>query len=437
MRLNLQAGVALLDQAVVSGANFIFLIAAAKCLPIEQFGTLSLAWIVMNIVLSFHMAGILQPLAIMMPASNDRQRTSHIRLLNAIHWWVIAVLGGFAVVAWFLPAMGCLVSAIILCTAVRQGCEFRRRVHYNSDNTVGALYVDLLVNLPVILVGLYLIFHPTSLALEVLVLIPASAASVAWIATSFGAIGRDTTDLASPIETVAGVSTKGIPDEARRIRLGHWQYGKWSILNQVLFHAGAQMLPFMVAGILGLREAAAMAAARSIMGITNIFFSGMEAYAIPRARRAFIAGGWIAIKQELLSVSGLFAVTVFPFLVACLLVPKPIMALLLSHEYLEYSWVLQTYAMSYMFLTIWYIASFGLFAMGLPQVATVATAINAGIMLSSGIAVVHWRGLPGALALVCLATLILAVTGVVGVMLAARRSQRGQGGIASQSLEKT
>ncbi|MEL6926614.1 MAG: hypothetical protein AAFO94_21420, partial [Bacteroidota bacterium] len=79
-------GVVLVDQAIVSGGNFVLGILLTRFLGLDHYGVYTLLWMVLLVALSLNHAFISQPLLSLGPQEEDQR--SYLHHLQWIQWGV-------------------------------------------------------------------------------------------------------------------------------------------------------------------------------------------------------------------------------------------------------------------------------------------------------------------------------------------------------------
>lgn len=375
-------GLALIDQALISGTGFLLTITAAKCLVMSDFGVFSLAWTALLFCSGIHQSLILQPLAVLYAEFAPEQANAYLRTLERFHVWIFLLALPAILAALLLPAWGGLIAATALAAILRQAVEHERRVAYARHDGPRALLIGCASNLPLVVAAAWFWIEPATLSCEIIMSAIAVPAAMGWfVGRILLSQARDSSDRMSPSPAHA-----------------HWTFGKWALVSTLAQYAGNQAYPFLIAGMLGLREVAALTLMRSIVGVTNVFASGIEAWWTPRARTAFVIGGWPALSHWKRRLELGFLLGIGSTLALCCLGAEPLIRYIAPSDYADYAWLLQTLALVWG-IGLWSrIDAMALQAMKRPQSGTLSNAIVACFTIAAGPALVAHAGLFGVVA---------------------------------------
>ncbi len=400
------AVLALFDQALVSGTSFLMLIASARLMPTEEFGRLFLAWTAILFGGMVQQALLLQPLAALYAEIDAKSQPSYLYDLDQLHRKVLIffVLASAALMAAEVPAY---ISAAVLLSPLRAGAEFHRRAAYVCHQSANALKIDSASWAPVLCLAAYGMVSGTSITAEVPLLAMAGASLLGWIAG---------------ICTHARTRPQHTHDRAYT-RAQHWIFGKWVLLGSVSTYAASQLLPFFIAGLLGLVEVAAFGAARSIIGATHVIMAGLDAYGTPRARSAYLNGGWPALLRLTTFIGLAYALTITPILVLCAFAAPYVLSYLIGPEYIGFAWVLQAVSAIYAFTAAQRLLNLILNALKEPRVGAVAYVLVALLSVTLSYPVIQAWGLHGAVAILAGNSILALVICLGGVAYIRRRSR--------------
>ncbi len=377
------AGLALADQALVSGTNFLHLIAAARCLSVEDFGMFSLAWAVLQCAGSIHTSLVLQPLVVLFPEYSQAVARRYLVRLEHLHLGLFLLLLPGGIAALVLPTLAPLILATVGIIIFRLGAEHERRVAYVLADGPRACALDTATYLPLFLLTGWWWWHPW----------PATPDLLIWPATGSAALGW----LAGRILLRPARMASSHDAQPPAIAREHWAFGKWVLLNALSSYIGNQIYPFLLAGYLGLREVAALAAARSVIGATHVVLMGFSAYGTPKARQQFVQQGWPGLRAAMAGMSLITAMLVLPFLVACAIWPQAILTAFLGPAYADCAWIFRWFAGLYLLIAINALLSMTLQALKEPRAGSLAAGLAAIITLCAGPWIVQQGGIQGVL----------------------------------------
>lgn len=396
-RHNRSVLIALVDQAIISGTSFLHLIAAARCLTMEDFGAFNLAWAILLFMGSIHHALILQPLAVLFAEYAPQPAKAYLFRIEQWHRWLPMLILPAGIGAALFPTW----AGIILTTAIsclfRMASEHERRTAYVLNDSGRALVIDSICYGPLGIAAAWCLWRPMPLTIEIVILAPALPALAAWLAGIW---------LFKPAR---------IPDNGTKPEhpiLAHWNFGKWALLSTIAMYASSQIYPFLIAGYLSLREVAQLAASRSILGIVNVIYSGLEAYYIPQTRRSFVEGGWQNLKRTIFIMTLVHLFLLLPIVGFFMLFSRFLLGLIYpSDGYTEGAWMLELMAIIFIFQIANRIPGIALNAMKQPQYGALAYISAAMATVALGPTVVQVWGVQGAIAAIGInAAVIAAIT---------------------------
>lgn len=90
----------------------------------------------------------------------------------------------------------------------------------------------------------------------------------------------------------------------------NWQFGRWALASQLIGCGMPYLLPWIVAASSGAEAAGLLGAAGTIVGVGNMFVTGICNYLSPRAARAWVDGGVTELMGVLRKTAVLFLLVV-------------------------------------------------------------------------------------------------------------------------------
>jgi len=219
-RWGLKAGWSLVDQAIVSGANFVVGILLARWLLPRDYGAFALVFSIFIFALGVFIALVLEPMSVIGPASFKSCIKRFLMAEFLIGIIVSLVLAGLLLVATlflsffdnsFIPAMVGLALAIpfmLLLWFVRRACYLESHPEISVVGSV--IYALLLV------VGLFVCRSTVGISvLNVFVLFAVS--SLVAVFVPWKLLGM----------SVADIRLGNLRNDLIMIAVGNWRYGKW------------------------------------------------------------------------------------------------------------------------------------------------------------------------------------------------------------------
>ena len=129
-------------------------------------------------------------------------------------------------------------------------------------------------------------------------------------ATAWGAIG-----VATFVILVAWYVSRGPKIEFKRERLAedwklNWSFGKWAVAGQFVGSLPVYLLPWLLLLSAGSEGTGYFAACMTLVGVANIFNTGMLNFLTPRAAKVYVEQGAVGLKRLMVRMYGSFLVVV-------------------------------------------------------------------------------------------------------------------------------
>lgn len=274
---------ALVDQVVVSGSNFLTVLALGRLLPEESFGTFSLAMMACLFLANLHRAVLTQPMNVL-GASETKQQLSK-RLAGVLKFHMLAAPMAAVVLAtvaaFFFPSAAVLVASIAYLSSYGLQ-EVIRRYWYTRGEIAKALANDLIsyAGQLLLIAVLWLTNHIT-----------VWAAFAAMAATSFLAFAFGLYQL------------ENLPREEatspQQLMSQHWPMARWLALTVLAVWGAGQVYPFLMAP-LGPIAIASFAACRNLLNVTGLIVQTVGNYLPARGAALLREHGTIAFRRHVL-----------------------------------------------------------------------------------------------------------------------------------------
>ena len=314
---------AILDQVMVSGANFLGGILLARAFGMYEFGRFSLAWMFVEFFGSLQFATIIQPM-LTIGAKQAKDDTN--RYYQAVIAQQAAACMLFGFLAWLGTTLaGWLFSdpefhrlGLPLCAAVityQLHCFFRR-YFFARDRVLAALCTDALRFAAQIVATAALLFGWPD----------ATAAAGIWIVAA-----------ACSLSAIQGVCFFGRlrwnTASFRSVAARHWEFSKWLLPSALMFWMTSQGFLVMSGLALGAAATGAMRAALSITGVLHIVLLALDNFAPVRAARALHLGGPAALRRYLAHLAVLTGVLTMATVTLISIAPGYVVHLLYGQQY--------------------------------------------------------------------------------------------------------
>lgn len=256
---------AIFDQALVSGANFLTNVLLARTLGLREYGVFALSWIAVLFVTSLQYAFVITPMMSVGPKQTNESRPSYFGAV-LIHEFAFATMaalllgGGVLLSTHFFPAWGVgpLAWPIAFASFAYMLQDFLRRYFFCVGKAKWALVTDIVsyvTQLP--LLALLLYSHRTSLA------------TVLWIIGGTSLLGF--LGCLRLLERIS-VSVAALRDVAWR----HWTISRWLAPSAFLQWGAGNLFAMAAPVYYGAAASAVLRAAQNIVGVSHIWFLGLE-----------------------------------------------------------------------------------------------------------------------------------------------------------------
>lgn len=374
----------LLEQGLISGANFIALLLLARHLEPREFGVFSFAWLALQFTINIHRSAVVVPFVIYTARSGGLELDGGAwRQLNAA-----AILIGFSVLAaggWALPRLGgpaWMGTSIFLAAAFvgpSLGYEFRRRWLIQSDRygravMVGGAYCTIIV------VGVLVTSKQGNLFGAVAAFVTAN--SVGW----------------GLAKVLAPKLPHGTPTSFVVFIRRLFGFIGWSVMGNLAYNGYYHVPPLLLGAIAGPVPVATFQALRSFMQPLATISTAIDNFDKPRAARALAAQGVAGLKIALAGTTGALIGFSGPYLVTMLVAGGKMVEVVYGHRYGDPRSVLAWLAAMHVATIAAYPLETSLLLMGRPQLVFKGRAIAAAAGIGACAVLVPRWGINGTLA---------------------------------------
>ena len=203
-----------------------------------------------------------------------------VQVLAACAGWVsMEVVPSLVVLLVFLPA-------ILMREIVRHYC-------FTHSENINVLGIDLAISV-----------------LQIVALLGLGYWGLLTGATAWGTIG-----VATALTLGAWYISRGPKIEFKRERLAedwklNWSFGKWAVSGQFVGSLPMYLLPWLLLLSAGSEGTGYFAACMTLVGVANIFNTGMLNFLTPRAAKVYVEHGVAGLKRLMLRMYGSFLLVV-------------------------------------------------------------------------------------------------------------------------------
>jgi O-antigen/teichoic acid export membrane protein len=384
-----KGSLAVLDQGLFSGANFLINILLARWLLPEQYGAFAVALSIFYLLAGFHTAVLTEPMMVFGAGKYREQFRKYLGMLLYGHWAISALiallLGGAAVVMSRLgsPTMGQALAGLAVASPFLLLLWLARRVPYVEMQPQWAV-VGSGVNLLITLAGLFLLWRLGLLSsLSGLVLFGAASA-VASLAMLL--------HIKPQVAGFVGNPTPGM------VLADHRSYGSWNILAFAAYWASGQVLMLLIPVFLGLAASAAVAATWNLYRPVSIFMQSLDLVLLPTFSR-WVDQGMPApeMRRRITHLALLLGGAVALYGLILTLAAKPVLHLLYAGKYDEHRMLVGLFGVSSAASTVTGKFVLALKANGRTEVVSKIWGLSAALVMLGAFPLIKIGGLEGAL----------------------------------------
>jgi len=322
-----RGALALLDQGLISGANFVVGILLARSLAPGDYGAYAMAFEVFLFLTIVYSALILEPLSVFGPSVYQNSNREYIGILMQIHLLLATtIFAGLGICVWVLERIlphGRLAPALVG-VAIAAPCVLlfklaRRGFYVNLSPRQAAM--GAMIYATVVLGGLLAFSHYGLLSPFFAFLLMAAGAAVT-----------------APVMLVRlGVSLKlrNARFKATEVIRRHWRYGRWALGSAIaIWFSGAIYYP-LLGSLHGLADAGALKALMNFSSPVGQAFAAMSLLSLPYAARVHHRGESGNRHHLAAKLAAIYAGGTTLYWLAIVFLRQPIVHHLYAGKYME------------------------------------------------------------------------------------------------------
>ena len=398
-----KGSLAMLDQGLISGSNFLLTILLARWLAAEQYGAYALALSIFLLLAEVHNSLVSEPMTVFGPSAHADHRREYLGAVLKIEVLLglafVAVLGLSAATAHCLGAPRAFASALAGLT-FSAPCVFVMwiaRYAFYVRQAPGSAALGGLLYGTLVLGGTLLVFRNGLLS-------PFTAFAV----TAFGAVVTALFMLVRLGPVLTGKSSPSLKSVWRQ----HWHYGRWVLGTAAMRWIPGNILFALTGSLLGMAEVGAL---RALMNLPSPLLQAVSS--LSNLFQPYIAGiygkeGRVGTRGPVNLVSLLYVGGGVLYWILVTGWRRPIWGLLYGGKFLEHTFLVPWVTLGVLFFVASYGPAIGLRAIQSPSSVFAAYSTSGIVAIASGVAATWLFGLPGTVASYILsgATLFVAVT---------------------------
>jgi len=384
-----KGGLAVFDQALISGSNFVISVLLARWLVPGEYGAYAVAFGIYVMLTLVYQALVLEPMGVFGGSVFRSNLRGYLGSLLSIHVFFSVAICFALIIAWAVAhrldpggAMAGALAGIAIASPCLLLFALARRTFYVELSPAPAA-IGALIYSTVVLALLYFVYRRALLSPFVAFLLIGAGGLITGLVLMFG--------------LRSALSASGPAPHVREAWGRHWRYGRWAIAGSV-----AAWLPSYIYYPLlsSFKSTAESGQLKALMNLTMPFEQTKGALLmllLPYAARVMERDGRhgtriLGLKLTLLSVG--LAVSYWAVIIP---LHKPVFHLLYSNRYTEVAYLLPALALGQIFWSGTFGPSVALRAMESPSSVFVALGIATFASLLIGVPATWFFGLKGAI----------------------------------------
>jgi len=382
---NQHALVCLVDQGVVSVAGFATSVLIGRHAP-EELGVFYIALSIVLFVRGFQQQMISTPYTIYQHQHSGNglaaYRGSSLLQLAGLVAVTLAIISGLMVGAnwsWVSPEMLAPLGVLFLFMPILLLREVVRQFCFTHMKNVTALAIDSAITTLQIVAILALGYWG------------ALSGTIAW-----AAIGG------ACLTVLVFWYLKHRPEiQFQRARVledwkQNWSFGKWAVAGQLVGSLPSYLLPWVLAAAAGTEGTGFFAAAMTLIGIANIFNTGLANFLTPKAAEIYVEHGVSGLRRFLLRMAAVFLVAMGSFALVLGVAGGWLAIQLYGDKYTGLQTAMTLLAIAKLFESFSILSSSGLFVMEKIKANFYADVVLMVVTLTSVVLLVYPYGVMGA-----------------------------------------
>ncbi|MGI9072213.1 MAG: oligosaccharide flippase family protein [Bryobacteraceae bacterium] len=324
-----KGSLAILDQGLIAGSNFLIGILLARWLLPEQYGSYAVAFAVFLLFAAFHQALLLEPQRIFGPSEHLNHLREYLGVLLCAHGvlalaiavllaasaWLIHLATGSNSLPGALAGMAVAAPCVLLMWLARGAFYVKLAPQYAVCG--GIIYCA------VVFSGMFLIYRLNMAS-------PFSA----FLVMAFGALASSAVllYLLSPV-----LNVRVGPPSWKEVAHQHWHYGRWVLASLVLNAVAGDIYYPLLSTFSGIAAAGELKALLNFYMLVAQTFSALAVFLLPYACRVRQQNGLPALKKLTWRIGALFGALALAYWIVLILLSKPLLKLFYGNRYIGLS----------------------------------------------------------------------------------------------------
>jgi len=410
----MKGGLAILDQGVFAGSNFVISILLARWLPAEQYGMYAVALAVFLFLVNFHQALLLEPMLVFGSSVYRECLRGYLKALLLLH---LAIS---------------LVIVLVLC--VSAGVALR----IGQANLLPTVFVGVAFAAPSVLLFwllkriFYLKLSPGPSVASALLYCALTIGGLALVnkhglLSTFSALllmGFGGLVSSIPLLAYLGLrlpSGQNAPnwlDAWRR----HWRYGRWALGANAMMWIPINAFYPLLSRFSGMAQAGELKALMNFAAPMLQTCAALSSLMIPYSARVLSDRGGAGVSVVLKRMTLLCVFCAVPYWIVLLVFKGPAFRMLYSGQYTQVAYLLPIVALASVFGSAFFGPAIVLRALESPRLVFAAVSVSSCISIAIGVPLTRALGVGGAVWSIALSEALAFVAAVVLLRRKARSS---------------
>jgi O-antigen/teichoic acid export membrane protein len=410
----MKGGLALVDQGVFAGSNFVMSILLARWLSPEQYGMYAVAFAILLFLLNFHQGLMLEPMLVFGSSVYRDCLRGYVEVLLLLHVGLslamaFGLFAAAAVISKLGPASslpGALVAAAFAAPMVLLLWLVKRTFYLRlspAPSALGAIFYCLLI-----LGGLTFLYQHNRIS-----------TLSAFLLMGLGSLCTSILLLAYLAWRLApSQNAPSLGDTWRR----HWHYGRWALGANAMMWVPINAFYPLLSKFSGMAEAGELKALMNFAAPMLQACAALHTLMLPYAARVLRQRGRAGVSIILRRMTLLCVACAVPYWAVLLLFQGPAFRMLYSGRYTEVAYLLPAVALASVAGSAFFGPSIVLRSMESPRLIFAAVSVSSGVAVAIGIPLVRAFGVGGAVWSIALSEAMAFLVAVVFVRREASRT---------------
>ncbi len=345
LKKDLSKVLVLIDQAIVSGGNFMLGLVLIRLLGLEQYGLFAMLWMGVLFALSLQQAFVTKPLMTLAIGQEKAEQHNYFHAL----WNIQCFFGGLIVLLlcgatytcstfdgapeWlaYVPSIASIAYFYLLQDYIKKTCFIKKE--YEKPMVIDGL------NYSIIFSGLYY-FHLTE-------------STSLWNTLMLVGVGYLTSTLLYSKRLFFKNKNAVSPFYGELLKK-HYHFSSWLLGTSILQWFSGNFFLIAAASTLGTTAVGAVRMGQNIVGLCHILFLAMENIVPAEAAQLFLQKNSRALGQYLLNIGLKIGAIVLIILLAMAIAAPNLIHWIYGANFVSYSYVVWGYCLLYIFVYLGY-----------------------------------------------------------------------------------